>query len=54
MIFLFQYGILVYNSQLVSHQETNYENPAGNYFENEKSDSDDDMIPDVQWHYGSL
>ena len=26
------------------HQETNYENQTGNYFENEKSDSDDDMV----------
>ena len=48
MIFMFQYGILVYNSQLVSHQEANYENPAGNYFE---SDSHDDIIPGVQSHY---
>ena len=35
----------------ISHyQETNYENPAGNYFENEKSDSDDDMISDVEFN----
>ena len=35
----------------ISHyQEKNYENPAGNYFENEKSDSDDDMISDVEFN----
>ena len=32
------------------HQETNYKNSAGNCFENEKSDSDDDMISDVEFN----
>ena len=31
-------------------QETNYENAAGNYLENEKSDSDGDMISDVEFN----
>ena len=35
----------------ISHyQETNYENLAGNYFENEKRDSDDDMMPDAEFN----
>ena len=34
----------------ISHyQETNYKNPAGNYFENE-SDSNDDMVSDAEFN----
>ena len=35
----------------ISHyQEMNYENPAGNYVENEKSDSDDDTISGLEFN----
>ena len=33
--------------KISNHQETNCKNPVGTYFENEKSDSNDDMISDV-------
>ena len=35
------------------YQEKHYENPAGNYFENEKIDSNDDMISDVEFNHDS-
>ena len=34
----------------MKHQETNYENPTGNYFEMKKSDSDEYMVSDVEFN----
>ena len=41
---------LTTQEEISHYQETNCENPAGNYFQNEKSDSDDNMIPDVEFN----
>ena len=32
------------------HQETNFENPTCNSFENEKSDSDHDMVSGIEFN----
>ena len=54
MVFMFTYSTIVCDPQLRKilriHQETNYVNPAGNYFENGKSDTDDDMVSDVEFN----
>ena len=49
---MFQYGIIVYPPipGIRIHQETNYENPTGNLFENEKSDNDDEMVSDFKFN----
>ena len=35
------------------HHKTNYENPTGNYFQNDKRDSDDNIVEDIEFNNDS-
>ena len=60
MVFMFQYNIIICNSQL--RKILKFIEKQTNYFENDESDSDDDMVSDVRFnnivimsrHYWSL
>ena len=51
MVFRFQYGIIIYNSQL--RKKLKFIEKQTNYFENDKSDSNDDMVSDVRFNNDS-
>ena len=48
---MFQYGIIIYNSQL--RNKLKFIKKQTNYFENDESDSNDDMVSDVRFNNDS-
>ena len=48
---MFQYGIITYNSQL--RNKLKFIEKQTNYFENDESDSNDDMVSDVRFNNDS-
>ena len=48
MVFMFQYNTIICNSQL--RKILKFIEKQTNYFENDESDSDDDMVSDVRFN----
>ena len=48
---MFQYSIIIYNSRL--RKKLKFIEKQTNYFENDESDSDDDMVSDVRFNNDS-